>query len=53
MLRVHEPFVPVSVIVSDNHIANEYWGIFRNPGSLTISGLSTNHYAKSVTVHVN
>ena len=47
-------FVPVSVTVSDNHIANEYWGIFRNvAGSLTISGLSTNHYAKSVTVHVN
>jgi nitrous oxidase accessory protein NosD len=44
--------VPVTVTVSDNHIANEYWGIFRN-GSLTISGLSTNHYAKSVTVPVN
>lgn len=44
--------VPVSVTVSNNHIANEYWGIFRN-GSLTISGLSTNHYAKSVTVHAN
>jgi len=44
--------VPVTVTVSDNHIANEYWGIFRS-GSLTISGLSTNHYAKSVTVHAN
>ena len=44
--------VPVTVTVSNNHIANEYWGIFRN-GSLTISGLSTNHYAKSVTVHAN
>src|SRR5450759_3720170 len=44
--------VPVTVTVSDNHIANEYWGIFRSR-SLTISGLSTNHYAKSVTVHAN
>lgn len=44
--------VPVTVVVAGNHIANEYWGIFR-AGSLTISGLSTNHYAKSVTVHVN
>jgi len=44
--------VPVTVTVAFNHIANEYWGIFRN-GPLTISGLSTNHYAKSVTHHVN
>ena len=44
--------VPVTVVVADNHIANEYWGIFRN-GSLTISGLSTNHYAKSVKHHAN
>ncbi len=44
--------VPVTVVVAGNHIANEYWGIFR-AGSLTITGLSTNHYAKSVTVHVN
>jgi nitrous oxidase accessory protein NosD len=52
-IALFSAFVPVSVTVSDNHIANEYWGIFRNPGSLTISGLSTNHYAKSVTVHTN
>src|SRR5450759_1931105 len=51
-IALFSAFVPVSVTVSDNHIANEYWGIFRN-GSLTISGLSTNHYAKSVTVHAN
>lgn len=44
--------VPVTVTVARNHIANEYWGIFRS-GSLTINGLSTNHYAASVTVHVN
>ena len=44
--------VPVTVTVAFNHIANEYWGIFRK-GPLTISGLSTNHYAKSVTHHVN
>ena len=44
--------VPVTVVVADNHIKNEYWGIFRN-GPLTIIGLSTNHYAKSVTHHVN
>ena len=44
--------VPVTVVVAGNHIANEYWGIFRN-GPLTIIGLSTNHYAKSVAHHVN
>jgi len=44
--------VPVTVTVADNHIANEYWGIFR-AGPLTIHGLSSNHYAKSVTVHHN
>jgi nitrous oxidase accessory protein NosD len=44
--------VPVTVVVADNHIANEYWGVFRN-GPLTIIGLSSNHYATSVTHHVN
>jgi parallel beta-helix repeat protein len=53
-IALFSAFVPVNVTVSNNHIANEYWGIFRNvAGSLTISGLSTNHYAKSVTVHAN
>ena len=44
--------VPVTVTVALNHIANEYWGIFRN-GPLTITGLSSNHFAKSVTIHIN
>jgi nitrous oxidase accessory protein NosD len=44
--------VPVAVAVTDNHISNEYWGIFR-AGPLTIHGLSSNHYASSVTAHVN
>lgn len=42
----------VAVTVADNHIAHEYWGIFRN-GSFAISGLSDNHYAKSVKHHTN
>jgi hypothetical protein len=38
--------------VTDNHISNEYWGIFR-AGPLTIHGLPSNHYASSVTNHIN
>jgi nitrous oxidase accessory protein NosD len=44
--------VPVTVAVSDNHISNEYWGIFK-VGLFTINGLSSNHYASSVTAHTN
>jgi nitrous oxidase accessory protein NosD len=44
--------VPVSVTVSNNHIANEYWGIF-TAGSFTTSGMPSNHYAKSVVHHTN
>jgi nitrous oxidase accessory protein NosD len=44
--------VPVAVAVSDNHISNEYWGIFK-AGPLTINGLSSNHYASSVTAPTN
>lgn len=44
--------VPVTVTVAHNHISHEYWGIFK-AGSLTINGLSTNHYASSVTVPTN
>jgi len=44
--------VPVTVAVTDNHISSEYWGIFR-AGPLTIHGLSSNHYASSVTTHIN
>lgn len=43
---------PVSVVVAHNHIAHEYWGVFVN-GPFTIHGLSTNHYASSVTHHHN
>jgi nitrous oxidase accessory protein NosD len=44
--------VPVTVAVSNNHISNEYWGIFK-AGPLTINGLSSNHYTGSVTFHTN
>jgi nitrous oxidase accessory protein NosD len=44
--------VPVTVAVMNNHIANEYWGIF-SAGAITIHGLSSNHYASSVTTHTN
>jgi nitrous oxidase accessory protein NosD len=44
--------VPVTVAVSDNHISNEYWGIFK-VGLFTINGLSSNHYASSVTAPTN
>ncbi|HEX7497146.1 MAG TPA: right-handed parallel beta-helix repeat-containing protein [Candidatus Limnocylindrales bacterium] len=44
--------VPVTVAVTDNHISNEYWGIF-TAGPLTIHGLPSNHYASSVTKHIN
>ncbi len=44
--------VPVTVAVTGNHISNEYWGIFK-AGPLTINGLSSNHYASSVTAPTN
>jgi nitrous oxidase accessory protein NosD len=44
--------VPVTVAVTNNHISNEYWGIFR-VGPVTIMGLSSNHYASSVTTPIN
>jgi len=44
--------VPVTVAVTNNHIGNEYWGIFR-AGAITIHGLSSNHFANSVTTHIN
>jgi nitrous oxidase accessory protein NosD len=44
--------VPVTVAVTDNHISNEYWGIFR-AGPITIHGLSSDHYASSVTTPIN
>jgi nitrous oxidase accessory protein NosD len=44
--------VPVTAAVVDNHVSNEYWGIFM-AGPLTIHGLSTNHYSSSVTNHTN
>ena len=44
--------VPVTVTVANNHISNEYWGIF-TAGSFTTTGLSTNHYTGSVTNPTN
>ena len=44
--------VPVSVAVTDNHISGEFWGIF-TAGPITIHGLSSNHYAATVTNRTN
>jgi hypothetical protein len=44
--------VPVTVAIANNHISNEYWGIFK-AGSITINGLGSNHYAGSVAFHTN
>jgi nitrous oxidase accessory protein NosD len=44
--------VPVTVTVAGNHISHEFWGIFR-AGTITIHGLGSNHYAGSVTTHIN
>ncbi len=44
--------VPVSVAVVDNHVSNEFWGIFI-AGPLTVHGLSSNHYSSSVAHHTN
>jgi nitrous oxidase accessory protein NosD len=44
--------VPVTLTVAGNHISHEYWGIFM-AGSLTVNGLSSNHYASSVTSPTN
>ncbi len=44
--------VPTTVLVADNHIANEYWGIFI-AGPVTASGLNSNHDAGTVTNATN
>jgi nitrous oxidase accessory protein NosD len=44
--------VPVTVTVAGNHISHEFWGIFK-AGTLTINGLSSNHYTSTVTNHTN
>jgi nitrous oxidase accessory protein NosD len=44
--------VPVTVAVTNNHISNEYWGIFM-AGTLTVNGLGNNHYSSSVTHPTN
>ncbi len=44
--------VPLSVAVTDNHISSEFWGIFM-AGPITIHGLSSNHYASTVTNRTN
>ena len=44
--------VPVSVTVAMNTVANEYWGIFM-AGSISVAGLSTNHFLPSVTTAHN
>ena len=51
-ISIFSAVVPVDVTVARNHIAHEYWGIFI-AGPVTIHGLSTNHYASSVTHHTN
>jgi len=44
--------VPVSVRVLGNWISNEYWGIYSS-GSITIHGLRSNHFTRSVAHHTN
>ena len=51
-IALFSALVPVSVAVVDNHVSNEYWGIFL-AGPLTVHGLPSNHYSSSVTNHTN
>jgi len=51
-IAVFSAVVPVTVTVANNHVSNEFWGIFK-AGTLTINGLSSNHYASTVTNHTN
>ena len=51
-IAVFSAAVPVTVAIANNHISNEYWGIF-TVGSFTTSGLSSNHYSSSVTFPTN
>jgi hypothetical protein len=51
-ISIFSAVVPVDVTVARNHIAHEYWGIFI-AGPVTIHGLSTNHFASTVTHHTN
>jgi nitrous oxidase accessory protein NosD len=51
-IAVFSAAVPVTVVVANNHISNEYWGIFK-AGTITINGLGTNHYSGSVSFHTN
>jgi nitrous oxidase accessory protein NosD len=43
---------PQTATISGNWIANEFWGIFIT-GPWTVNGLSSNHYASSVTHPTN
>jgi len=40
--------VPVSVTVENNHVSNEYWGVFK-AGAINVTGLSTNTFSSTVT----
>ena len=51
-IAVFSAAVPVTVAIANNHISNEYWGIFK-AGPITINGLGSNHYAGSVAFHTN
>lgn len=51
-ISIFSAVVPVTVTIARNHLAHEYWGIFI-AGPVTIHGLSSNHYAKSVIHHTN
>jgi hypothetical protein len=43
--------VPTTVVVADNWIADEFYGIFIS-GPVTVRGLRSNHFARSVQVRV-
>jgi len=51
-ISIFSAVVPVTVTIAHNHIAHEYWGIFL-AGPITVTGLSTNHYASTVVHHTN
>jgi Periplasmic copper-binding protein (NosD) len=43
---------PVNVRIVGNWISNEYWGLYRS-GTIHVSGLWSNHFARSVTHRYN
>ncbi len=51
-IAIGSAVVPVTVTIAANHIANEYWGIYRS-GPIHAHGLASNHFASSVQHRYN